>query len=1207
MLRRKMRCIVLVLLALSFVIGLLPRVQAQDINEFLIIKSRLKEYFINLDTIDDGSKVEACYVSHGEDYLSLIEDDGSFADVDYEATNNAANGAAWSPYLALDRMQAIAIAYHKEGNALYQDPEVPGKLSKAIEYWGIKNPRSTNWWENQVGVQLRFSRIALFMEGLLTEDAQDILLTKLKEKTPVKYGTGQNNLWFDQNYVYHAIITEDEAELLDMVHNYLDYCLSTQLDDTTSEAVQVDNSFYMHGRQFYSNGYGMSMFRDMSFWIYILRGTRFAVSNDVITRMGNYMINGTSWTVRGDIMELYLGYRPYKHEVGYANYAKEYVEPLKRMIESDPVRAADYQAILNNIENPESFNGKNGHYYMWRSGYDSHMREGYGVNIKMDSKNLKGGEWRGPWNEPNKTNQQLIFWTSTASSAITVDGDEYTSVYPVFDWTRVPGATSTSYISGKFDFENSELFDIGVNNGTYGATAYKFNKSYTSGLKGYFFFDDEFVALGNSIKSTATSNICTTLNQAKAENVVVSGQNVPFGTEDVEFTAKYVYNNKIGYVFPEETAVRVSNRAQKDMPSLWPDNMKDAAANVFTAYVEHGVKPTDGSYAYIVVPNKTQEQVAEYAENIPVVIVSNTPEVQAVRHDGLKITEINFYKSGSLEYKPGYVVKVDAPCSLIIDETDETRKISLAVNDHESNKEVNVKITHGEDTTNTCFISGDLPYAGQPMTRFEGQTDKRKASSEAAGREIDKLSDAKAETYWESAGNGEEYILLYQDPNAFLQKMTINWGDNYATDYDVYLSEDGSSFVKCKEVTDGHGRRESIELSAMCKCIKIVLKSSSGDSYQIKELSIKESSIISLNKTTYTSSVSTQAPTFVGGLAVDGDLATRWASLRNSDEEWITIDLGENSCIDAVKVYWEAGASSRYAIEVSDDNDTFAPVRSELSADQELINTIILPERPTGRYVKINSSLTKKVSGKNYGISTYEVSVYGEYVKDIQPEEPDEPEQPTEASQPAQPSQPTEPDRQDYSGLPVLTPTPSEQVEPEKAGESEKQIEPEKVIEPEKTPAAEKTASKTTTVKTNIKNKVTASEKKNGFFYKADGTKVTNAIVNTPKGDSFILNKKGEKFKDTIVKIKNGSMYIAGKNGALIKGKITKVGNAEYYTTKGTGKVVVNKMITYKSKKYVALESGKLAKSQWVTLEDGKMVYCDKKGVVTKTKKAKTQ
>ena len=67
--------------------------------------------------------------------------------------------------------------------------------------------------------------------------------------------------------------------------------------------------------------------------------------------MADYMINGTSWTIRGDIQELYLGYREYKYSVGYKNYAAEYIEPLKRMIASDKTHAKEYQDILNNIEN----------------------------------------------------------------------------------------------------------------------------------------------------------------------------------------------------------------------------------------------------------------------------------------------------------------------------------------------------------------------------------------------------------------------------------------------------------------------------------------------------------------------------------------------------------------------------------------------------------------------------------------------------------------------------------------------------------------------------------------------------------------------------------------------------------------------------------------------------------------------------------------
>ncbi|MBM6799349.1 hypothetical protein H7U28_11095, partial [Coprobacillus cateniformis] len=176
MLKKISKVLLTVTMILSLVFGQANPVMAAGQDDIVTIKDRLKSHFLQLDTIDDGSKVETCYVSKAEDYLKLIQDDGSFADVDYDAHNNAANGAAWSPYLALDRLQAIAIAYHKEGNALYQSEAAKNGLDKAIKNWvthGKRNgkpdgPYSTNWWENEVGVQLRFSRIGLFMEGIMS-------------------------------------------------------------------------------------------------------------------------------------------------------------------------------------------------------------------------------------------------------------------------------------------------------------------------------------------------------------------------------------------------------------------------------------------------------------------------------------------------------------------------------------------------------------------------------------------------------------------------------------------------------------------------------------------------------------------------------------------------------------------------------------------------------------------------------------------------------------------------------------------------------------------------------------------------------------------------------------------------------------------------------------------------------------------------------
>ena len=989
MLKRLSKIILVLTMLLSLVFGQGSTVRAASQGDITAIKTRLKTYFLELDTIDDGSKVETCYVSKAEDYLKLMQEDGSFADVDYQSHKNAANGGAWDPYLALDRLQAIAIAYHKQGNALYKSEAAKNGIDKALKNWvthGKRNkkpdgPYSDNWWENEVGVQLRFSRIGLFMEGIISNESFDIILTKLIEKKPIEKGTGQNNLWFDQNHVYYALLKNDAKKLKDMVDNYLNYCLSIQLDDKTAEAVQVDNSFYMHGKQFYSNGYGMSMFRDMSFWIYILRGTEFAIGQDVVDRMADYMLDGTSWTIRGDIMEMYLGYRPYKFDVGYQNYAEEYIEPLKRMIISDTKNASRYQAVLDNIEGKNITNGKDGNHYMWRSGYASHMRDGYGVNIKMDSKDIIGGEWRGS----TQKNGQLIYWTSSAASSITVDGDEYTKVYPTFDWAHVPGTTTANRIVADFSnygrFTNGTDHTIGVSNGKYGATAYVMDKKDTKASKGYFFFDDEFVALGAGISSKESVNIHTTLNQSKAKNVTVNGNTVSTGTKGKSYTGQWLHNDKTGYVFPKETTVQVSNRLQADNPSLWEQKEKDATPETFTAWIDHGLKPKDASYEYIVLPNKTSQEVEQYSKNNPIQIVANTKDVQAVRHDGLKQTQINFYKAGSLEYKDGYTVTVDYPCSMIIDESSATRKITVAVNDQSAHQVINVQLDNNNVKTSTVFTTKGLPYAGQSITLTEGQDDRYQASSSSTGHPVKNAVDGNNSTYWESQGNTDEWISLFVGTSQYIKDIDILWGEQYAKQYDVYASKDGLNYQKIKSVTDGKGNKENVTIGGMYKYIKLVMKESSGNCYQMKEVTFHNSQLLSQNKTVNVSSTSTNDPGNVKQNAVDGNLNTRWSSLRkesgfDKQEEWISVDLGRKARIDAIELVWETARSNNYSIEVSDDNKTWKTVKENLKSNSSLKDQMILDEIVEARYVRIHSYS----SATKYGISIYELSVYGQNI-----------------------------------------------------------------------------------------------------------------------------------------------------------------------------------------------------------------------------------
>ena len=988
--------------ALSFVLSLGMVISSLSVtwaanDDFTTIKSRLKEFIISQKTFDDGAKVETCYVSEAKEYLDMIQEDGSFAGVDYTMTGSAANGGAWEPYLALDRLQAIAIAYHVEGNDLYKNKEVIEKLNLAIAHWTKANngsePTNTNWWERQIGIQLRFSRIALMMDGVegITEDTMNTLLYKLLEKTPEKYGTGQNNLWFDQNYVYYAIITENGTkyqdslkdrhmiDLKELVDNYLSYCLVVQEDDNTAEAVQVDNSFYMHGRQFYSNGYGLSMFRDMSYWLYMLNDTAYEFDQDIVDLMADYMLGGTSWTIRDDIMELYLGYRPYDSAIGYENYASAYILPLQRMIKVDQERAGKYQAILNNITDKTTTNGKNGNYYMWRSTYASHMRNNYGVNIKMDSNQVIGGEWRGSWTG-QKDGGQLIYWTSSASSYITVDGGEYNNVYPTYDWAHVPGTTTAARVVEDYSnygrFTNGTEHTIGVSNGKYGATAYDMNKKGTQVKKGYFFFDDEFVALGAGINSTEKVHIHTTLNQSEAKDVNVGGTVVPEDTVET-YNTKWLYNDDIGYVFLEDTNVVVSN-VKQDNSSLWTEEAKKGVAPAFKAYIDHGLNPDNESYAYIVVPDKTTDEVKSYAEGtIPVEILSNTTEIQAVRHNELQITQINFYKAGSLDLDNGMTITVDKPCSVIVDESSDVRKISLAVSDTKANETVNVQLKDNNHESQTTFVSSGLPYAGQTMTMNEGADNHYQTSSQVTNHGIEKAFDNDKATYWQSESQQDQWISFFTENNKHLSTLNILWGENYASDYDIYVSDNGQKYELLKSVTNGDGGEDIIDLNGVYPYIMIKFGNGDGSNYQIKEMTWKASESLALNKEVEVSSTSTNDPGNTKEKAVDGNTSTRWSSLRNEDDNWIIVDLGHYAQIDAMSIQWESACSDDYDIQVSSNKVNWITVEDGKKTSSEYLDSYSYDEPVYGRYVKVHSHKSTQLQ---YGISIYELSVYGKFV-----------------------------------------------------------------------------------------------------------------------------------------------------------------------------------------------------------------------------------
>lgn len=973
---------------------IIPKADLTEEEQMAMICQKLTAYFMEQDTFDDGATAGKCYTSKAGDYLAIQQADGSWADVDYYCTQSAANGGIWEPYLALDRMQAMAMAYANEQGEWYHDDAMLQGVENAFTYWAsirdanpdkddYEGPWSTNWWENGNGVQLRFGRIGVVLLDVLSDESKGVILRKLDLNGSAD--SGQNALWCTQNALYRALVAEDAVQFKKVVDNNL--AVNLRIGGLTDEAIQVDYTFHAHGNQLYTNGYGKSLFRDMSFWIDTLAGTDFALPQSVIELMGHYMLDGTRWMIYGDLLEVSLGYTA-ADEGGYADV---YIEPIKRMIKNDPERAAEYRQLLDTItgDSDSAYNGLSGNNYMWTSVLMSQMREGYGVNVRMVNKDMKSTEWRATWPEDAEETGNLLFWTADSTTSVAVDGDEYYTVYGVYDWRHIPGVTSPYALASHYGFDNGSTDAWGVSNGQQGATAYTYNKhdgtnKRTQGKIGTFFFDDEYVALGAGINSNHASAIHTTINQTKSGgDATINGVVIAAGTDDATYTADYVYNNKIGYIFPEATEVHISDMDQTDLyPSIWgtgyrqfgeqlnPDEVPETAEDVFSLWIDHGVAPKDSAYAYIVLPNATEAEVAAYSQNNQITIIANTDKVQAVRHEGLKQTQINFYEAGSVEYAAGKTVSVDGPCSLIIDESGDETMISEAVSNTLSAQSINVVIETADSLTTTKFCSLEEPYAGKTITLAEGGNSLIQSGDATANHGTEKAFDKNLETYWESTDDNA-WISYDMQEIRYVGDMIIRWGDQYATAYQLQYSEDGINWTTTYTQQSGQGGMEVVPYNTIGRYWRLLCTASSGDAYQIDEISFNTSGNMALNKPVEVSyTYSEDKP---GSYIVDGDATTRWAGERSVNTNWVVVDLGMDTRIDAVRILWENAYSSEYTIDVSDDGTTWTTVQSVTSdggSDQTALTT-----STTGRYLRIQGV---KAALYQYGMSIWELEVYGE-------------------------------------------------------------------------------------------------------------------------------------------------------------------------------------------------------------------------------------
>ncbi|HEY3559432.1 MAG TPA: polysaccharide lyase family 8 super-sandwich domain-containing protein [Kribbella sp.] len=961
----------LIAMTLSIVVagsGLLtvpPAAAAPGKNDVATIVARLQEYYLEQgDEIKIANGIYLGRMSEAAQYAESLAADGSWSDVDYTDTTSSANGAVWSAYIALYRMLAMAQAYRDPTATAYRNPAVLSALERALKYWDVADPTNKNWWETEIGESIAMGRISIFVGDVLSQDALDVAL---RHNTGKLDPVGANGAWRTTNFLFEALATHNDAN----IRAGFDTMVQTVTVDNSGavhEAVQPDASFWAHGAQLYSEGYGMILFVNVALWADAARGTGFAFSRDNLDTIANYIVNGTRWMIRGEIGMLYLGYRPPKTIDGVTSQSSEFIEPLTKMVRTDPLYASEYQALLDSIYGKTRSNGLTGNKYFWRSEFSSQLRDNYGIFTRLNSSRTVGSEYRSTF-RPEVGNE--IVWNSAGATAIQVNNHEYSDLGPAFDWFHYPGVTAP-YVKEQTrgSTGNGGSFTGGVSDGTYGASVYSLDRAATKGNKSYYYFDDEMVALGSGITSTSDSAVHTTVNQAAAKpNASVDGKPVPAGTDSATVDhPSWAYNDEVGYVFPTGQQVHVSNKAQQ---GSWLDQ-DPVSRNAFTLYVDHGVKPQDAGYEYVVLPGKKSDQVKAYAAHPAVKVLRNDNEVQAVQHAGLRRTMATFYQAGRLELGQGRSLEVSQPSIVILDESGATPVVSVA-NPSQPGLVVRVTLKDGTKVARGSFALGSGANLGRTVTAklAAGDISDYTASTSAANGNAALAGDQDEQTAWHSVGDGSAWLSKELESGSFLTGVSVSWGDDAAKRYLLQTSLDGKTWTDQRFVRDGTGGRVNLELAPTpATYVRLLLiDSTRGRGFSVKEFGTQASVNRALGKPVTASGSS-------GGTAgniTDGSMDTRW-SANSSDTAWAQVDLGSVQPIRTVRLWWEASYAKQYAIRVSDDGQTWrdAFVTSGAGSDG---GTDLVTVDENARYVRMQS---RQRSTSQYGVSLWELEVFGD-------------------------------------------------------------------------------------------------------------------------------------------------------------------------------------------------------------------------------------
>lgn len=601
--------------------------------------------------------------------LENFQSDGSWTDIDYENQNRS----GWAPKTHVERMLILAKAYKLKSSGYYESKDIENVLHKSLQYWIDRKPVSPNWWHNRIGVPKTLGGVLILFEDKLTSQEKADALIVMDE---AKFGmTGQNKVWLAGNVLVRALLQND----FNLVKSARDTIVS-EIKIGDKEGIKYDNSFHQHGAQQQFGNYGAAYISSMSFWAQMFSGTTIGFNQPQLNILNQLINNGYRRILWNGYMDINsLGRQFFRMSQVHKAFSVGFSSVM--LSEVDKLNENKYEDLIkDNFEDRGKPTSLTGLYHFWMSDMTVQRRPLWMTSIKMSSDRIIGAE------TGNGDNLKGYYLADGATYTY-VDGDEYSNIYPCWDWRKLPGITSYEIdtpmkMLSWSGYHNQSNFVGNVNDGKYGLTSMDFYRDDISARKAWVFTDDYVLCLGAGISADSGCVVTTSIEQqVKKGDLFQLKNNIWKKNNEVTVLASKdirLFSGNKGYIIleAEKCKALIESKTGKwnEIMNMYPKDMVENK-EVFSLWVDHGKDPNNATYQYLILPAKSKEQVKEFkVEDIK--LMHNTKDVQAVWLVKENVALIASYIPADVQISKDIRLKSDQPGLFLIKQSGKKLKLS---------------------------------------------------------------------------------------------------------------------------------------------------------------------------------------------------------------------------------------------------------------------------------------------------------------------------------------------------------------------------------------------------------------------------------------------------------------------------------------------------------------------------------------------------